>query len=1560
VQSNAFNHQYNVWFEEAYSAHPRLPKGLLEAIAYTNNRIHHLDAENRIESCTCMPLTYGIMGLVENGKGWFKTTLHSVAEVSGQDPDYLKRNYIVEIEAYAAWIESLAVQNHLDLTHVEALAYLIRISSEIPMPAKNWEKDFALNSYLYSVLYFMNNPAFQQAFHTPPYHFDMQSLFGTEYSMVTASHLDISSEIKGDAPEPMNGAFKALCSMPTGPKEYAAAITFDAPDPANYSTTAITPYTIAIHDIEGTYASCISWFNNLAAGVSAHYVMRSFDGQVTQMVCHRTKAYHVAAENSYAVGIEHEGFAAQGEVWYTNALYQSSANLCKFIAADLSINSLQTYDGPPVSGLMPLSHTCTKIKGHQMFPNNSHSDPGPGWDWPRFYQLINDVMPTPLVSTTASGSIYDSGGSAANYGNEERSTWRIQPTGGAGSITLSFSNWAVENTYDFLWIYDGINQNGALIGKYSGTSPGTVTAYSGAIFMEFRSDCATTASGWAASYSSSTASCTIPSGLMATPTALSSSLAWNAVAGVPSYEIAIKRTTATLWTNYTVGTNNYIATGLTAGALYEWKVRSVCAAGTYSGYSGTTFITNDIPSTLAGTGSITVNQCTGNFLDSGGADWNYGHYESCTYIISPPGASAVMMSFSSFNIEANYDYLYIYNGPSTSSPLIGTYTGTASPGTVTESSGTMTLRFTSDNATYAAGWNSSWTCTQSCNSTSLVNAITGWKTDDFTAGFTNQICSNPYSRYYNVQGYTGTEWRSSIANGFFNDEFATASINANWTVSTGTWSINAGALYQADEATGSGDNTNIYASLTQNNAQAYLYTWDDKISGTGTNRRAGIHWFCDNPTLSNRGNSYFIYYRIDSDKMQLYKVSSNVYTLVLDIAVTVDPDIWYSHKVIYNPATGKIDIYRNNSFIATWTDSAPLTSGIAISPRSGNSKYYIDNLKVYKWRGTDNVTVTVGPASNEMVNYQSASTTADAGRITALLLDNTTWTNPDTKSFKVDYTAPQTGIVNDGTGADIDLSTTATSLSANWSNFADSHSGITAYEYAVGTSAGGTNFIGWTSNGTNTSITINNLHLAYGQMYYISLRATNGAGLSAMSSSDGILLPCNSTWGISVAGITTNAATVSWNAVTGATGYNVQYRASGATVWTTISASTNSLGLSNLSPSTLYEVQVSTSCVAGSSGYSSPVNFTTLSPCDVPGGIVVSGINTSSATVTWTAVNNATSYSVLFRPVGASSWTTISSLTNTASLTSLTSSTAYEVMLSASCSTGTSSFSAAVNFTTLSPCGIPTALTITNVLAASATISWAAVSGATSYKVQYRKTGVSGWTSVTSTTTSKTLSSLTGSTEYQVRVAAYCSSGWSSYTAISTFTTMAPCGVPTGLFTDNISTTSAKLNWTAVAGITYYKVKFRKTGTTIWTIYSVTTPYKIVSSLLACTSYEWQLYTTCPSGTSALTGIVSFTTAGCPGKGEDTDVTMQKNNETLRINPNPVDDKAEVIYQCKTGGDAVIRIFTLDGKIVKEQSVKLAVGENRIILDLSKVARGCYFISVRSGIDKSVVKFNVL
>ncbi|GAB3531739.1 hypothetical protein GCM10027443_14520 [Pontibacter brevis] len=80
---------------------------------------------------------------------------------------------------------------------------------------------------------------------------------------------------------------------------------------------------------------------------------------------------------------------------------------------------------------------------------------------------------------------------------------------------------------------------------------------------------------------------------------------------------------------------------------------------------------------------------------------------------------------------------------------------------------------------------------------------------------------------------------------------------------------------------------------------------------------------------------------------------------------------------------------------------------------------------------------------------------------------------------------------------------------------------------------------------------------------------------------------------LSAANISATSATLSWGAVSGAGSYNVRFRATGTSTWTTGSTKGTSTSASGLTANTKYEFQVSTVCSGSSSAYSASATFTT-------------------------------------------------------------------------------------------------------------------------------------------------------------------------------------------------------------------------------------------------------------------------------------------------------------------------------------------------------------------------------
>ena len=105
-----------------------------------------------------------------------------------------------------------------------------------------------------------------------------------------------------------------------------------------------------------------------------------------------------------------------------------------------------------------------------------------------------------------------------------------------------------------------------------------------------------------------------------------------------------------------------------------------------------------VPFPLSGNCTQTIgNNYT--IIDQGGPSETYNNNLDQYVVLQPAdNTKKIEITFSSFNLEIDYDTLFVYNGPSTSSPRIGAYTGNTNPGTLlsTATGGELTLRFKSD------------------------------------------------------------------------------------------------------------------------------------------------------------------------------------------------------------------------------------------------------------------------------------------------------------------------------------------------------------------------------------------------------------------------------------------------------------------------------------------------------------------------------------------------------------------------------------------------------------------------------------------------------------------------------------------------------------------------------------------------------------------------------------------------------------------------------------------------------------------------------------------------
>ncbi len=250
-----------------------------------------------------------------------------------------------------------------------------------------------------------------------------------------------------------------------------------------------------------------------------------------------------------------------------------------------------------------------------------------------------------------------------------------------------------------------------------------------------------------------------------------------------------------------------------------------------------------------------------------------------------------------------------------------------------------------------------------------------------------------------------------------------------------------------------------------------------------------------------------------------------------------------------------------------------------------------------------------------------------------------------------------------------------------------------------------------------------------------------------------------------VSGITPYEATLSWTPRENQTAWEV-YCASGTVdldqvSWTPVTDTFYTF--TGLTPATNYTAYVRTVC---GTEVSNPrqVLFTTEATCaNVPSGVNVSNITATSVDVTWTANENDNAWEVVVVPANMNPEDGTPEQTSSQPYTvnNLLDNTQYKVYVRTDCGGGDHSYwSSPKSFTTLPFCSAPLNVTVSQITANSALVSWQpAVYGATSYTVEYSYASESNYTQVVVDGTQLMLSNLEPDSTYHVMVYSNCPIG---------------------------------------------------------------------------------------------------------------------------------------------------------------------------------------------------------
>ncbi|MDW8159386.1 MAG: fibronectin type III domain-containing protein [Bacteroidia bacterium] len=304
---------------------------------------------------------------------------------------------------------------------------------------------------------------------------------------------------------------------------------------------------------------------------------------------------------------------------------------------------------------------------------------------------------------------------------------------------------------------------------------------------------------------------------------------------------------------------------------------------------------------------------------------------------------------------------------------------------------------------------------------------------------------------------------------------------------------------------------------------------------------------------------------------------------------------------------------------------------------------------------------------------------------------------------------------------------------------------------------------------------------------------------------------------------------VRWSAVTGAQGYELQYRLlpnGNFSSIISIGASTTSYLLTNLLGGAEYEVQIRTICANNlRSPFASEV-FTTPD-CQGVNFLIANNVTCNSARIEWRLVEGAVGYELEFKRQNDVNWSpTLLVNGDNFSLINLDINTTYDVRLRTICVAGLSiSPNIFASFTTKAVCEgeCPKPVIVSVIVDQSQTgaiITWRRVPGALRYEFDYAQGepgNAANWISRTTTDTSIAVTGLAPENNYPFRVRAICGPGLNSDYTRGIIAPIAPCPDPTNLVATVTSTTEpVQIRWNGVPEAIRYEVDTRVIGGGAW------------------------------------------------------------------------------------------------------------------------------------------------
>lgn len=357
-----------------------VPVDILKGVAYAQTRFTNFIEPNIYQENTTYPVTYGIMGLRNDKRVGY--SLLEGAKLINQPPEIVAVNPALNIRAAAALLSSIADSLKINRLNLN-----------------NWSQALGIYSGIKKVNI---QPFF--AFDVLKVLADGTSMNGI--SIQKHSEINLNQFSKFVYPRSTKKSSESIQSVESA--DYGPAVWNPSP---NYNTNSIDQLFAVVHDTECNFAIALATLTDPDNGgnpVSSHYLIRSSDGYIVQLVRENDKAWHVGCWNSYMLGVEHEGFVAQPK-YFTDTMYKASAGLFRHFIEQYGIpldsNHIIGHD----QHLFPWWVNYINQNYPYIDPTcNTHTDPGQYWNWNYYYGLIQKGAHTPSLASHTPASSTDS------------------------------------------------------------------------------------------------------------------------------------------------------------------------------------------------------------------------------------------------------------------------------------------------------------------------------------------------------------------------------------------------------------------------------------------------------------------------------------------------------------------------------------------------------------------------------------------------------------------------------------------------------------------------------------------------------------------------------------------------------------------------------------------------------------------------------------------------------------------------------------------------------------------------------------------------------------------------------------------------------------------------------------------------------------------------------------------------------------------------------------------------------------------------------------------------